>query len=98
MADRYRRADKPYKYIAAQMGSTMEPLPHWFKYMVQLGLMRFDGEGNVEVATITGAWSLVMPGDWVVVQKRDKEQSWLSAQFMVWHVEDEDFKRVWERV
>lgn len=98
MADKYRRADKPYKYIAAQMGSPMEPLPHWFKYMVQLGLMRFDGDGNVEVPLITGAWALVMPGDWVVLQKRAKEQGWLTAQFMVFHVEHEDFVKGWEKV
>lgn len=98
MADKYRRADKPYQYIAAQMGSPMEPLPYWFKYMVQLGLMRFDGEGNVEVPLITGAWALVMPGDWVVLQKRAKEQGWLTAQYMVFHVEHEDFVKGWEKV
>ncbi|AXC36467.1 hypothetical protein HOT57_gp23 [Pseudomonas phage phCDa] len=94
----YRRVDKPYKYIAAQMGSTMEPLPHWFRSMVELGLMRFDSDGNVEVTTITGAWALVMPGDWVVVQRRDKDQGWLTAQFMIFHVEHEDFIKVWEKV
>lgn len=98
MADKYRRADKPYQYIAAQMGSPMEPLPYWFEYMVQLGLMRFDDEGNVEVPLITGAWALVMPGDWVVLQKRAKEQGWLTAQYMVFHVEHEDFVKGWEKV
>ena len=98
MADKYRRADKPYQYIAAQLGSPMEPLPYWFKYMVQLGLMRFDSDGDVEVPLITGAWALVMPGDWVVLQKRAKEQGWLTAQYMVFHVEHEDFVKGWEKV
>ena len=95
MADKYKRADKPFQYIAARLAGPMEPLPHWFQYMVQLGLMRFDSDGNVEVPLITGAWSLVMPGDWVVLQKRAKEQGWLTAQYMVFHVEHEDFEKTW---
>lgn len=98
MADKYKRADRPYTYVAAQMGNAMEPLPYWFQLLVPLGLLRFDGEGNVEVPTITGAWALVMPGDWVVLQQKPKQLGWLSAEYIIWHVEHEDFERTWVKV
>lgn len=98
MADQYTREGRDFKYIAARMGGMMEPLPYWFKLLLPLGLIRFDDNGNVEVITITGAWQLVMPGDWVVLQKGTTVPYPDPKAYIVWHVEHEDFIKVWTKV
>lgn len=98
MADKYKREGRPFQYVAAQMGGMLEPLPYWFKMLLPLGLIRFDSEGNVEVPLITGKWATVMPGDWVVLQKGTETPYTDPNAYTVWHVEHEDFIKIWEKV
>ena len=98
MADKYKREGRPFQYVAARMGGMMEPLPYWFKMLLPLGLIRFDDDGNVEVPTITGQWQMVMPGDWVVLQKGSNLMGYWEDSYTVWHVEHEDFIKTWKPV
>lgn len=79
---RFRRHDRPHKYIAFQYGGAFGTLPHWFQELVAKGLGKETDEG-VKVKTITGQWRLPMPNDWVVVQ-----DNW-----DVYEMSDEDFRR-----
>lgn len=88
MADKYRRADKPFQYIAARLGGVFDPLPYWFRLVEENGMLRYDSEHNIEVRTITGVWRTVEQGDWVVLQRGGN----------IWHVEHEDFIKGWEKV
>lgn len=98
MADKYKRADKPYSYIAARLGGAFDPLPYWFRLLANTGMLRFDSEFNVEVQLITGAWDQVKEGDWVVVQRAEVNGPIGYERANIWHVEHEDFIKGWERV
>lgn len=98
MADKYKRVDRPYQYIAARLGGPFDPLPSWFRLLEETGTLRYDSEHNVEVRTITGAWQSVSQGDWVVVQRADESAGIGFDKPTVWHVEHEDFIKLWESV
>jgi hypothetical protein len=53
-----------------------------------LGKLRFDDEGFVEVRVITGQWQQVEPGEWVVLQRGGN----------IWLAEHEDFIKLWEEI
>lgn len=82
---RFKRADRPYQYIAARLGGPFDPLPSWFQLLEKTGTLRYDSEHNVEVRTITGNWRTVEQGDWVVLQKGGD----------IYHVAHEDFIKLW---
>lgn len=107
-AQRFRRTDRPYQYIAARMGGPFDPLPSWFPLLQQTGNLRYDSEHNVEVRTITGAWQSVLQGDWVVLQRADRYDDAGNSigpkagvgfdKCAVWHVEHEDFIKLWKEL
>lgn len=82
---RFKRADRPYQYIAARLGGAFDPLPSWFQLLEKTGTLRYDSEHNVEVRTITGNWRTVEQGDWVVLQRGGD----------VYHIDHEDFIKLW---
>lgn len=82
----FKRADRPHKYIAARLGSFVDPLPSWFHLLEKTGTLRFDDERNIEVRTITGNWRTVEQGDWVVLQQGGD----------VYLLEHEDFINLWK--
>lgn len=94
----FRRADRPFQYIAARLGGPFDPLPDWFPLLQQTGNLRYDSEHNVEVRTITGAWRNVEQGDWVVLQRADPKAGVGFDQCAVWHVEHEDFIKLWKEI
>lgn len=93
---RFKRADRPYQYIAARMGGTFDLLPSWFQLLEKTGTLRYDSEHNVEVQTITGNWRTVEQGDWVVLQKGGDSASIGFDKPNIFHVEHEDFIKLWE--
>lgn len=94
----FRRVDRPYQYIAARIGGPFDPLPSWFRLLEETGTLRYDSEHNVEVRTITGAWQSVQQGDWVVLQRADAKAGIGFDKPTVWHVEHEDFIKLWEAI
>lgn len=94
----YKRADLPYRYIAARLGGAFDPLPSWFQLLHNTGMLRYDDEHNVEVLTVTGVWRMVEQGDWVVLQQAGSHNGVRVVGAIVWHVEHEDFVKTWERV
>jgi hypothetical protein len=94
----YSKAGSPFQYIAARMGGPFDPLPSWFPLLQQTGNLRYDSEHNVEVRTITGAWQSVQQGDWVVLQRADPKAGVGFDKCAVWHVEHEDFIKLWNAI
>lgn len=92
---RFKRADRPYQYIAARLGGPFDPLPSWFQLLEKTGTLRYDSEHNVEVRVITGAWQMVSPGEWVVLQRADTKAGPGFDEPTIWHVEHEDFIKLW---
>jgi len=94
----FKRADRPYKYIAARLGSPFDPLPSWFHLLEKTCTLRYDDERNVEVRTITGNWRTVEQGDWVVLQQGGNVDHVGFDKPNVFHVQHEDFIKLWDCV
>jgi hypothetical protein len=95
---RFVRRDRPYQYIAARMGAPFDLLPSWFRLLEETGTLRYDSEHNVEVRVITGAWQTVQQGDWVVLQRGGESLLTGFDKPTIWHVEHEDFIKLWKPV
>lgn len=93
---RFKRIDRPHEYIAARLGGPFDPLPSWFPLLEKTGTLRYDDERNVHVRTITGAWRMVEQGDWVVLQRGGDSGSIGFDKPNIYHVEHEDFIKLWK--
>jgi len=88
MVRKFRRVDRPFEYIAHRFEGHCACWPSWFHAVYNLGKLRFDDEGFVEVRVITGQWQQVEPGEWVVLQRGGN----------IWLAEHEDFIKLWEEI
>jgi len=96
---KFSKKGSPHTYIAAQLGGAFDSFPSWFPVLERAGKLRFDEEnGDVEVRVITGQWWRVNPGDWVVVQRGGDTEYGYRSVADVYHIEDEDFRRMFNEL